>query len=100
MHPQPFPPRVDTFCPRVVRRRRMRSAVLLLWVAVAVAASGRARAQSAPDPTPVTPEAAPPAANLSPAQAAQVLDVLQDPAKRDQFIGRLQAIAKALPAQP
>jgi small-conductance mechanosensitive channel len=78
----------------------MRSAVLLLWVAVAVAGPGMARAQPAPDPAPVAPEAALPAANLSPAQAAQVLDVLQDAAKRDQFIGTLQAIAKALPAQP
>ena len=38
-----------------------------------------------------------PAPQLTPAEARQVLDVLNDPAKRGRFIATLDAIAKALP---
>jgi small-conductance mechanosensitive channel len=50
----------------------------------------------------VKPATAPPAETsaLTPAQANQVLDVLQDDAKRKQFIAVLQNMAKALPPAP
>ncbi|MBV9553319.1 MAG: mechanosensitive ion channel [Alphaproteobacteria bacterium] len=47
------------------------------------------------------PPVAPSAAGLTPGQAQQALDVLQDPQKRDRLIAVLQTIAKAAPvAEP
>jgi small-conductance mechanosensitive channel len=66
----------------------------LLAVALALVAASAALAQPAPAPAPS------PAAPLTPAQAQQVLDVLQDPAKRAQVIGTLQALTKVVPAAP
>lgn len=64
----------------------------LLAVAFALVAAPAALAQ--PPPAPAAPAAAP---ALTPAQAQQVLDVLQDPAKRAQVIGALEALAKVVP---
>jgi small-conductance mechanosensitive channel len=53
-------------------------------------------------PTPAPPPGATPAPTaipaITPAQAAQVLDVLNDPSKRAAFAATLQAIVKGLPA--
>ena len=49
-------------------------------------------------PRPAVPGAAGPAAAISPDQARQALEVLNDPAKRAQFTATLEAIAKAQPA--
>jgi len=70
----------------------MRCAVLLLCLLAASVTAGAAHAQPAPAPA-----GAPAAARLTPAEAQQVLEVLQDPARRAQFIGTLQEMAKALP---
>ena len=76
----------------------MKPAALLLCLCCAAAGAGLARAQ--PAPTAGTANAVSPASALTPAQAQQVLDVLQDPAKRAQFVSTLQAMAKALPPSP
>jgi small-conductance mechanosensitive channel len=62
--------------------------VLLLVLLLLPAAGVRAQAP---------PAAAPAAPALTPAQAQQVLEVLRDPAKREQFISVLDDIARALP---
>jgi small-conductance mechanosensitive channel len=69
--------------------------LLAMWL-LALASAVPARAQP-PGPGP----AANPAPAISPAQARQVLDVLNDPQKRASFAATLEAIVKALPpAQP
>ncbi|MBV9786314.1 MAG: mechanosensitive ion channel [Acidisphaera sp.] len=90
--------RVDTLPPGMVRppaMKRLRLFLCLLVAAWAAAAAG-AHAQSHP----AAASATPPTTALTPGQAQQVLQVLQDDNKRAQFISTLQAIARALPPQP
>ena len=91
-------PRVDTLRHGMVRAPPMKPAALLLclWCWCVAAGAGLARAQRAPSAS--TADAVSPAPGLTPTQAQQVLDVLQDPAKRAQFVSTLEAMAKALPA--
>src|SRR5581483_7332788 len=65
-----------------------------LLLALALAAPPAARAQ----PTAAAPARAAAPAGLSPVEAQRVIDLLQDPKKRADFIENLQAIAKAAPA--
>ena len=69
----------------------------LLIVLFALSVATGARAQSTPllNPAPAQAAAVLP---LTAAQAQQVLDVLRDPARRAQFVGVLENIARALPA--
>ncbi|HZK90037.1 MAG TPA: hypothetical protein VFC56_07830, partial [Stellaceae bacterium] len=66
----------------------MKSLLFLAFLMLAAIRPADGFAQNAPAPTPVPPA-------LTAAQAQQALDVLQDPQKREQLIGVLQAIAKA-----
>ncbi len=66
----------------------------LLLLLLLLAPSAGLHAQAPPDPAPVPPSAAP---ALTQAQVQQVLDVLRDPARREQLIGLLDNIARALP---
>lgn len=77
----------------------MKPAALLLCLLCAAAGAGLARAQPAPSATAnaTSPAPSPPAPSVTPEQAQQVLDVLQDPVKRAQFVSTLEAITKALP---
>ncbi|MBV9735221.1 MAG: mechanosensitive ion channel [Acidisphaera sp.] len=70
-----------------------------LWLLLLVCAVGgaTAHAQSPPAVAPAPAATMPSAPTLSPAQAQQVLDVLQDDRKRAAFLATLQDIAKALP---
>jgi moderate conductance mechanosensitive channel len=74
----------------MVRLPTMIRALLVLCLLLLPVA---ARAQAAAAPAAASPAAAP----LSAGQAQAVLEVLRDPAKRDQFIGVLESMAKAVP---
>ena len=67
---------------------------LALFVLIAVGPREGYAQHATSSPTATT-AASPPA--LSPAEAQQALDVLQDPKKRDQLIATLKAVAKAVP---
>src|SRR6185503_19225444 len=68
--------------------------LLLIVCLLALASAVPAAAQ----PPPAASAAASPAPAVSPAQARQALDVLNDPKKRAQFTATLEAIVKGLPA--
>ncbi len=95
--------------PRLLRVLLVLGAVLAGAHAHAAVAPAESRAAAAPvaaapapaAPVPAAPKAAAPAAiTLTPTQAQQAIDVLQDPAKRTQLLQVLQTIAKAVPATP
>jgi small-conductance mechanosensitive channel len=71
--------------------------ILALSLAVSLVGSHVALAQAA---AVLAPKPAPAPPTLTPAQAKQVLDVLQDDSKRAQFVAVLENMAKALPAAP
>lgn len=81
---------------------------LFLVLLLASLSPGPRSSQAQPAPAPATsatdavrPESAPAAVTpsaLTPEQLRQVLQVLQDPARRAEFIATLEAMAKALPA--
>jgi small-conductance mechanosensitive channel len=90
----------------------LRRVAILLAGMVAVAGGPHAAAQTVPGlaqvlapaaPTPGPAPAKPPPAAappISPAQARDVLDTLNDPKKRAAFAATLEAITKAMPAPP
>ncbi len=74
----------------------LRLILLVCLALLAPAASSGAQTQTRPPGTPV----ANTLPQISPAQARQVLEVLNDPAKRAQFIATLDAIVQAQAQQP
>ncbi len=96
--------------PRLLRALLVVVAVLAGVQAHAAVAPADSHAAAAPviaAPAPVAPvpaaapkAAAPAAVTLTPTQAQQAIDVLQDPAKRTQLLQVLQTIAKVVPATP
>ena len=72
----------------------------MLWVVLFLMLAGAARSGAAPAPAAPSPAAPSPAPALTAAQAREALDVLNDPHKRAQLVGTLDAIVKAESAQP
>ncbi len=77
--------------------RRSAARLLVTALFLLIAAMVRPVAAQTPQHPPAHPATAPP---LTPAEAQQVLDVLNDPAKRAQFTATLDHIARALPETP
>ena len=79
-------------------RRVLGLLILLLGLAATAPAWAQTHAATAPPPLPAQPaQPAQPTGALAPADAARLIDVLRDDAKRAQFLSLLEAMAKALP---